>query len=117
MYGDIPPTLLVSFARSGGTLIAQTYISSNPASGLVLIAPPTSTSSPSARRILPTPLSEYDYEPRFPLLVLDTPSGMEQQVSENRLIRDDGVDHIAQDDLEGPDAQIAMEKWMDSVGV
>lgn len=42
---------------------------------------------------------------------------MEQQVSEHRLIRDDNVDHIAMEDLEGPDAQIAMEKWMDSVGV
>src|ERR1700733_10815050 len=105
------------FARSGGTLIAQTYVSSNPASGLVLICPPTSTSSQTATRLLPSPLREFDYEPRFPLLIVDTPTGMKEQAAANRLIKNENVDTISTQNLDDMESLIAIEKWMDSVGV
>lgn len=106
-----------SFARSGGTLIAQTYVSSNPVSGLVLICPPTSTSSQTATRLLPSPLREFDYEPRFPLLIVDTPTGMKEQAAANRLVRDENVDTVSLSNLDGMGSLMAIEKWMDSVGV
>ncbi|OBZ65623.1 Kelch repeat-containing protein 3 [Grifola frondosa] len=58
------PFAPVIIARSSGTLIAQTYISSHPASAMLLISPPASNSSVSS--LLPTPLREFDFEPRFP---------------------------------------------------
>ena len=105
------------FARTGGTLIAQTYISSNPASGLVLIAPPPSNSSQEATKLLSTPLTEFDYEPRFPLLVVDTPERMEVHKDSNRLLQDPGVDSVISEELSGTDMLASVEKWMDSVGV
>lgn len=106
-----------SVARAGGTLIAQTYISSNPASALVLISPPTSNSSKETEHLLPGSLNEFDYEARFPLLLLDTPTQMEKQITNNRLVKDEGVDHVAVAELDGAEAQIAIERWMDTVGV
>jgi len=112
------PFAPIIFARSaGGALIAQTYASSNPASGLILIAPSPSTSSDESQEILPTQLQEFDYEPRFPLLVIDIPAREKMQKDENRLLQDGGADFEVVEDLEGQDALMKMEKWMDEVGV
>ncbi|KAF8314910.1 hypothetical protein DL93DRAFT_2057600 [Clavulina sp. PMI_390] len=111
------PFAPVLFARRGGALIAQTYISSNPASGMVLISPPVSNDAPEARAWLPTPLQEFDYEPRFPLLIID--SDVEHHAKENRLVRDDGVEtlYMTAAELGGMSAWMKIEKWMDSVGI
>jgi len=111
------PFAPVLFARTGATLIAQTYISSNPASALVLISPPTSNSSQTAARLLPTPLGDFDYEPRFPLLIVDTLAGIKDQVAANRLVREQSVDTIGVSSLDGVETLTAIERWMDSVSM
>lgn len=110
------PFAPVIFARSAGALIAQTYISSNPASGLFLISPPSSNEAVS-QTLLPTPLTEFDYEPKFPLAIMGTSKEMETFKRESRLGKDEGVDIITVNDLEGQEAFVKMEQWLDDMGV
>jgi hypothetical protein len=104
----------VIFARSSASLIAQTYISSNPASGLFLISPPPSNSV--SKIILPTPLKEYDFEPKFPMAVMASRQEMELY-KESRLGRDPGVDKIEVENVEGQEAFVAIEQWLDELGI
>ncbi|KAG8957949.1 hypothetical protein FRC03_009670 [Tulasnella sp. 419] len=107
-----PPVLI---GRSvAGSLIAQTYLSSHPASGLLLISPPTNTQSLSVS--LPSDLKDFDYEPRFPLLILDHTSAKEKQEKENRLVRDWQVELISLENLDGQEAFRAIEGWLDESG-
>ena len=92
--------LSTSFPRPGGT---QTYLVQPLASGPVLISSPPSASSRKAARLLPSPLREFDYEPRFPLLLVDTPVGMVGQAT---------TDRLAKCRWRG-----GYYEWMDSVGV
>jgi hypothetical protein len=105
-----PPII---FARSMGSLITQTYISSNPASGLVLLSPPPNTASID----VDPSLKEFDFEPKFPLLIVETKDREKVQRGENRLVKDWDVDLLIVDELESQDALIGVEKWMDEVGV
>lgn len=113
-------------ARAGGALIAQTYIESNPASGLVMIAPPTSNDASSA--LLPTPLPEFTYEPKFPIAIMGTPEEVRLLRDAHRLgkagagkgggrWRRGGVDWLEVEDTEGQAAQNSMEMWLDEIGV
>ncbi|KAJ8084192.1 hypothetical protein PM082_002959 [Marasmius tenuissimus] len=112
------PFAPVIFARDAACLIAQTYISSHPATGLVLISPPPSNDAAMKSGILPTPLPEYDFEPTFPIVVVSTPSQMEVLRKEHRLLRDpQAVDTIVVDDVEGQDAFVKIEEWSDRIGV
>ncbi|GLB36306.1 hypothetical protein LshimejAT787_0305940 [Lyophyllum shimeji] len=108
-----PPII---FARSLACLIAQTYISSHPASGLFMISPPVSNSSVSKLQ-LPTDLPEFDFEPEFPVAIMATAQEMELLRARHRLGRDPGVDLITVPDVEGPQALAAIEKWLDELGV
>ncbi|KAJ3776939.1 hypothetical protein FB446DRAFT_719706 [Lentinula raphanica] len=101
-----PPIL---FARNATCLITQTYISSHPASGLVLISPPSSNHAHG--------LPEFNYEPQFPIVVVDTPRGMERLQAENRLVKENRVHRIVVDDVEGQEAFVRMEEWMDEIGI
>ncbi|KAF9068067.1 hypothetical protein BDP27DRAFT_1403484 [Rhodocollybia butyracea] len=113
-FNPFPP---VFFARGAACLITQTYISSNPASGLILMSPPVSNSSIS-QSILSHALPEFNFEPAFPIAIVDTPQGMAKlQTANNRLANDDRVDKIIVDDLEGQDAFVKMEQWMDDIGI
>ncbi|GAA6015101.1 hypothetical protein JCM11491_001662 [Sporobolomyces phaffii] len=64
-----PPLL---FASAAASLVAETYVSSHPLSGLVLDRP---LAAPLAHSRLPaafkTPLAEFDYEPFFPVAVVE----------------------------------------------
>lgn len=81
-----------------------------------MISPPTSNGAVRAP-LLPTALEEFNYEPRFPLAILDSPEGMELQKRENRLARDGGVDLITAHELDGQDAFVKIEQWLDEIGI
>ncbi|KAF8078457.1 hypothetical protein FPV67DRAFT_1465345 [Lyophyllum atratum] len=108
-----PPII---FARSLACLIAQTYISSQPASGLFLISPPASNVSVPKSR-LPTTLPDYDFEPKFPIGIMAKAEEMKVLQAQHRLGRDPGVDLISVTDVEGSEALAAIEKWLDEQGV
>ncbi|GBE83976.1 hypothetical protein SCP_0510350 [Sparassis crispa] len=110
-----PPVI---FARSFGSLIAQTYISSYPASGLLLISPPVSNEAvPSA--LLPSSLREFDFEPKFPCGILYAQGEM-KRLEHNRLWRDPNVDRLMVKDtgaIDGREGQAKIEQWLDEIGV
>ena len=107
-----PPVI---FARGFASLIAQFYISSNPASGLFLISPPSSNSA--SKGLLPTPLKEFDFEPKFPISIMATRKDMDVLRTESRLGGDLGVDKIEVENLEGQEALMAIENWLDELGI
>lgn len=59
------------FASRASSLLAETYVSSHPLSGLCLVSP---LSAPSAHASLPSafpsPLDDFNYEPGFPIAVV-----------------------------------------------
>lgn len=119
------PFAPVIFARGPGALIAQTYISSHPASGLLLISPPVSndqlrdSSKAQGQTLLPTTLPEFDFEPKFPCAILCTQQET-TALAENRLWKDDNVDKLVTRDEQAIDGQqgfVKIEQWLDEVGV
>lgn len=110
-----PPVI---FARASACLIAQTYISSNPASGMVLISPPISNKDLETAE-LPTPLEEFNYEPNFPIAVIATPKHAERLRKSNRICQSKNVDIIVDESLNRSDLQLyaQVEKWLDKLGI
>lgn len=108
-----PPVI---FARGFASLVTQTYISSNPAQGLFLISPPLSNAS-LFPGVLPTPLGEFDYELKFPIAVMARPAEMDQLRKYNRLGQNELVDLIECENLEGRDAFMRIEQWLDQLGI
>ncbi|KZP12019.1 hypothetical protein FIBSPDRAFT_670129, partial [Athelia psychrophila] len=109
-----PPVI---FARASACLIAQAYISSNPASGLFLVSPPPTNAAVSERGLLPTPLEEFDFEPRFPIAVMAPPAEMDVLARDSRLAADAGVDRLAVHSVDGQEAFAAAETWLDELGI
>ncbi|KZT26012.1 hypothetical protein NEOLEDRAFT_1063837 [Neolentinus lepideus HHB14362 ss-1] len=110
------PFAPVIVSRSTGSLIAQTYISSNPARGLIMISPPPNNRT-LAESLLPTPLEEFNYEPKFPIAIVGKKGELETWRKASRLGQDGRVDVFEVDDNEGQDALYRMEVWMDEIGV
>jgi hypothetical protein len=108
---SFPPVI---FARSSACLISQTYISSNPASGLFLISPPPSNSASLGH--LPTPLKEFDFEPKFPMAIMASLQELDM-LKESRLGRDSGIDQIEMENKEGHEAFTAIEQWLHELGI
>lgn len=106
----------VVFAKSSACLIAQTYISSHPACGLVLISPPVSNSSVPETQ-LPDKLPEFDFEPKFPVAIMASSEEMKTLRQSNRLARDPGVDTITLTGVQGEGACIEIERWLDELGI
>jgi hypothetical protein len=115
-----PPVI---FARASGCLIGQTFVSSNPATGLVLISPPGNNAELKCIMgqdnlpILPTQLSEFDFEPHFPIAVIARPGQMRTLEEFNRLVRAPEVDKLTVDDLEGQQALDVIHTWLDQLGI
>ncbi|EKM83749.1 hypothetical protein AGABI1DRAFT_66672, partial [Agaricus bisporus var. burnettii JB137-S8] len=115
-----PPVI---FARASGCLIGQTYVSSNPATGLVLISPPRNNAELQGIMghdklpILQSQLSEFNFEPHFPIAVIAKPGQMKTLEEFNRLVRAPEVDKITVDDLEGQRALDGIHNWLDQLGV
>ncbi|KAH9887998.1 hypothetical protein C8Q73DRAFT_748356 [Cubamyces lactineus] len=113
------PFAPVIISRAGATLIAQTYISSHPATGLLLISPPPSNASvPQA--LLPTPLEEFNFEARFPCAIMCTEAEQPRLAAESRLWKDPGVDKIVvqdEDAVVGQEGVVQIEQWLDELGI
>ena len=115
-----PPVLI---SRSSACLITQSYISSYPASGLVLISPVIAPDYVSS--LLPGHLKEFDYEPHFPILVMSTATES-RQASQHRLLATNVDKCVLQSEDCGPadgknltqHAEIIrnLEGWMDDIG-
>ncbi|KAG8734368.1 hypothetical protein FRC11_004374 [Ceratobasidium sp. 423] len=108
-----PPVII---ARAAACIVAQSYIESNPAYALALIEPPISNSS-CVPRLLPTPIKEFTFEPRFPIAIISASN----KIREHRIVREgekEGwVDVLKVKDLKGSGALMEIEKWMDSIGI
>ncbi|KAH7921792.1 hypothetical protein BV22DRAFT_1018635 [Leucogyrophana mollusca] len=108
-----PPVI---FARGFASLIAQTYVSSNPAHGLFLISPPINNAS-VPRYVLPSELPEFDFELKFPLAVMAQPTHLNLLKANSRLGQSDYVDLLEANDLETPEATQKMMQWVDELGI
>ncbi|TFK41014.1 hypothetical protein BDQ12DRAFT_418811 [Crucibulum laeve] len=108
-----PPVI---FARSKACLIAQTYISSHPATGLVLISPPASNADID-ERWLPARLPEFDFEPQFPIAVLGTSQETKALQKAHRLCQAQNVDVITVDNVDGKQMFAKIEEWLDELGI
>ncbi|KAF8912821.1 hypothetical protein CPB84DRAFT_1759588 [Gymnopilus junonius] len=108
-----PPVI---FSREATCLIAQTYISSNPASGLVLISPPINNAELIGTK-LPTNLAEFDYEPKFPIAVIDTPERVADLLKRNRICQSGMVDVIPVDQLNEEETFSQIVQWLDKLGI
>ncbi|KAJ7042554.1 hypothetical protein C8F04DRAFT_1390526 [Mycena alexandri] len=109
-----PPVI---FARSSATLIAQAYISSNPVSAMMLMGNIPSTNADVPKSLLPTPLAEFNFEPKFPIALLTSPREMERLSKTNRLAQDPQVELLTTEDLESQDAFLKIEDWLDDLGI
>ncbi|TBU23874.1 hypothetical protein BD311DRAFT_672966 [Dichomitus squalens] len=115
------PFAPVIIARDGGTLIAQTYVSSHPASALLLISPPSSNKAFAAanRRMLPTPLRAFDFEVSFPVGVMVTKRKLPALEKESRLWKDPGVDKIVvkgEAAVTEQEGLVKIEEWLHELG-
>ena len=111
------PFAPIIVARAGGTLIAQTYISSHPASALLLVSPPPSNAA--ASQLLPTPLPEFNFEPRFPCAIMCSESERAALDQESRLWKDEGVDKLMVRDpaaVVEQEGLVKIEQWLDELG-
>jgi len=111
------------FARSAGCLIAQTYISSNPAMGLFLLSPPLnniemeSSHSQDGSPILPTRLTEFNFEPLFPIAIMATLERMDLLVKSNQLAQALMVHKYVVKCLQGQQAYNDVQNWLDDIGI
>ncbi|KAF9015317.1 hypothetical protein BDQ17DRAFT_1340843 [Cyathus striatus] len=108
-----PPVI---FARSAGGLIAQQYVSSHPASGLILISPPISNAALTGD-LLPSDLAEFDFEPKFPIAIVATTEEMKSLQQRNRLCQDANVDRIVVESLDAHEILPKAEEWLDFKGI
>lgn len=106
-------------ARSSACLIAQTYTSSHPATGLVLISPPASNDELLQGSKLSTRLKEFDFEPAFPIAILGTQDEIRHLKQANRLCQKKyaTVDVIQLSDLDGQEAFVKLDSWLDELGI
>ncbi|KAJ6604333.1 hypothetical protein DFH09DRAFT_1300569 [Mycena vulgaris] len=111
---SLPPVI---FARSSASLIAQAYIGSNPAAAMMLTGNIPSTNADVAKTLLPTPLEEFNFEPKFPIALLTTAREMERLRKTNRLAQAPEVDLLTTHDLESQDALLQIEGWLDDLGI
>jgi len=117
---SFPP---VVFARSAGCLIAQTYISSNPAMGLFLLSPPLNNMEMESSRsqdglpVLPTRLTEFNFEPFFPIAIMATSERMKHLMKSNQLARASAVHKYVVKCLQGQRAYNDVQDWLDDIGI
>ncbi|KAH9910887.1 uncharacterized protein BXZ73DRAFT_30881, partial [Epithele typhae] len=113
------PFTPVIIARCAGALIAQPYISSYPATVLLLISPPLANSA-LPKMLLPTPLPEFYFGTKFPCSAMCTKHERPALEAANRLWKDPSVDKIGVEDDEtvmGHEGLMEIEQWMDELGI
>lgn len=128
-----PPILIAQGATA--QLVGQTYVSDHPASALVLVAPSTSlefsTLAPGSSQDTSLSVPEFNYEPRFPILVVSPPSLSPQLEQTHRLVRDHAAvsgysvgrggkgvswESDATEDVRSERNRMTIERWMDRCG-
>lgn len=108
------PPVILAHHEGGASLIAQAYVSSHPAAGLVFLGPPSSSS-------ITDPLEDaFNFELTFPLAVLATKSQFGTMGGER--FDDPAVDKLIlpqgkENQMEGQDAVTQIELWLDELGV
>jgi hypothetical protein len=120
------PFAPIIIAAESSTLLSQSYISSHPASGLVLISPPHSATIATSFKSDNEPLPELTYEPHFPVLVVASDTQATEVQQQNRLVRDyanrgvgrggKGVSFETAPDVYSEQSRMAIERWMDRCG-
>ena len=78
---------------------------------MVLMSPPAHNTDVT---ILSGHLSEFNFEPRFPIAVVAAPQVMERLRKESRLGKDPGVDQLC---IAPSDATTAVVEWLDECGI
>ena len=107
-----PPVII---AEGYAALVAQTYISSHPASGLILIDPPV-TNKDVPKSIISETLPEFTYEPKFPIAVIAEEDRLTQfQSKGHRLADSPYVDFLHRDKASGAFRHI--DDWLDRLGI
>ncbi|KAF8634009.1 hypothetical protein AX15_001183 [Amanita polypyramis BW_CC] len=112
----VVPFAPIVIARSAGCIIGQAYISSNPATGLFLVSPPSSTEAVS-RTLLSAPLDEFNFEARFPIAVMATHAEMDKLKKFNRLCNDPAIDMIETSEMDDRTLLVNLECWLEDLGV
>jgi len=110
------PFAPIIIARSAACIIAQAYISSNPAIGMFLVVPdPSNQAVPT--RLLPTTLEEFRFEATFPIAVMGTNAEMDALKSSGRLGNESTVDLIETSELSDHAFLTKLESWLENLGV
>ncbi|KAM0749211.1 hypothetical protein T439DRAFT_326955 [Meredithblackwellia eburnea MCA 4105] len=111
-----PPLLISSHLSS---LLSQTYVSSHPLSGLLLLSPtPVSALHSSHSSIFPTEVEEFNYEPTFPLgLILEDGEKLCERWEELKDEDEVRVAWVDEGDAKGKKGFQKCVKWMDQVGL
>lgn len=118
------PFAPVIIASGSSCLVAQTYIESYPASGLVLIDPPPD-SDPRAAGDKDFAWPKFSYEPRFPILIVARQGEEAKVVNETRVgsaSKDGvgrggkGVEVVEEVDGYGDKTRNEVERWLDRCG-
>lgn len=110
------PFAPVIIARSAACVIAQTYVSSNPAIGIFLVVPDASSQAVPTK-LLPTTLEEFPFEATFPIAVMGTHAEMDALKSRGLLAKESTVDLIETSDLSDHAFLTKLESWLDSLGI
>lgn len=84
---------------------------------MMLLGNVPSTNADIAESLLPTPLEEFNFEPKFPIALLTTPHLMQRLQKTNRLAQDPQVELLTTEDLESQDAFLKIESWLDDLGI
>ncbi|GAA5857536.1 hypothetical protein JCM8547_009327 [Rhodosporidiobolus lusitaniae] len=115
-----PPLL---FAHGATALLAETYVSSHPLSGLCLVSPlPASSAQEKLPEVFKAPLAEFNYEPGFPIAVVQE-KGKVGEAGEHRLLREfaeeDNEDALVRRIEGGLDERMwkSVQEWMDENGL
>ncbi|GAA5983171.1 hypothetical protein JCM11641_006834 [Rhodosporidiobolus odoratus] len=112
-----PPLL---FAHSSASLLAETYVSSNPLSGLCLVSPLSALQAHAKLpKLFKSPLAEFNYEPGFPIAVVQREGVSDQHRLLQDFAEEDDEDALAkriaaERDVAGWDK---VQEWMDENGL
>ncbi|GAA5901510.1 hypothetical protein JCM6882_006300 [Rhodosporidiobolus microsporus] len=113
-----PPLL---FAHSLSALLAETYVSSHPLSGLCLVSPtPAAVADERLPSVFKTALDDFNYEPGFPIAVVEQEG---QAAPVHRLVKEfaeeDDDEALVRRIVAGWDEQgwERVQAWMDENGL
>ncbi len=84
---------------------------------MVLISPPVSNKSLEEKKMMPTPLDEFNYEPSFPIAIIASPQEVEHLRQSNRICQAESVDVLSIDAVNDQQTFRELENWLDKLGI